>query len=401
MVVCDQLVDLTSGRKDTFYDGPPVTHVSFADPYCPTLRPIAIDALHVTRRRNPRSHGTVVVISGPRFSTRAESKWFQGQGWEVINMTQYPECYLARELEMCYVNISLITDYDVGLEGIAPVSVEAVVEVFNRTTNASNPRSARSSERLTSTRIARATTRSKERGSRMRRHALDLGMYVRAVPLLFRHLSILAVMPLLAAVVDVLWSSSPRCSPTAAGGLGSGPIHAARSARLSLGVRRGDHPSEQHLARPARFVRRSVGRVAREVRRNTLAAIGFQFVVWAAIVRGLVPRSVAGARARRGCRLVPHLHHSGGRHRRNARSLAISASIRGVRANVAASLILALVFFAVWYLLVPIGLPYLLQRVYAASNGSSSWPRCAPIVLAYLAFPFAKQYDDVAFTRFW
>ncbi|MGA8535221.1 MAG: S-methyl-5'-thioadenosine phosphorylase [Candidatus Tumulicola sp.] len=131
MVVCDQLADLTSGRKDTFYDGPPVTHVGFADPYCPTLRPIAIDALRTLGiETHPR--GTVVVISGPRFSTRAESKWYQDQGWEVINMTQYPECYLARELEMCYVNISLITDYDVGLEGIASVSVQAVVEVFKQ-----------------------------------------------------------------------------------------------------------------------------------------------------------------------------------------------------------------------------------------------------------------------------
>jgi 5'-methylthioadenosine phosphorylase len=131
MVVCDQLADLTAGRKDTFYDGPPVTHVSFADPYCPTLRPIAIDALRALGIQT-HPHGTVVVISGPRFSTRAESRWYQRQGWEVINMTQYPECYLARELEMCYVNISLITDYDVGLEGIAAVSAEAVVEVFKR-----------------------------------------------------------------------------------------------------------------------------------------------------------------------------------------------------------------------------------------------------------------------------
>ncbi len=73
-----------------------------------------------------------MVIQGPRFSTRAESKWFQAAGWEVINMTQYPECYLARELEICYVNISLITDYDVGLEGedIEPVSHEAVMKIF-------------------------------------------------------------------------------------------------------------------------------------------------------------------------------------------------------------------------------------------------------------------------------
>lgn len=131
MVVCDQLVDRTSGRKDTYYDGPLTTHISFADPYCPTLRPIAIDVL---KSRDVETHdrGTVVVIQGPRFSTRAESRWFQGQGWEVINMTQYPECYLARELEMCYVNISLITDYDVGLEGMAPVSHHQVIAVFNR-----------------------------------------------------------------------------------------------------------------------------------------------------------------------------------------------------------------------------------------------------------------------------
>jgi 5'-methylthioadenosine phosphorylase len=131
MVVCDQLVDRTNSRKDTFYDGPITTHISFADAYCPTLRPIAVDVL---RSLDVETHdrGTVVVIQGPRFSTRAESKWFQSQGWEVINMTQYPEAYLARELEICYVNISLITDYDVGLEGMPPVSHHEVVEVFTR-----------------------------------------------------------------------------------------------------------------------------------------------------------------------------------------------------------------------------------------------------------------------------
>jgi 5'-methylthioadenosine phosphorylase len=77
--------------------------------------------------------GTVVVIQGPRFSTRAESRWFASQGWEVVNMTQYPEAVLARELELCYVNISLITDYDAGLEGapeVPPVSVEEVERFF-------------------------------------------------------------------------------------------------------------------------------------------------------------------------------------------------------------------------------------------------------------------------------
>jgi len=131
MVVADQVVDRTNGRKDTFYDGPVTTHVSFADPYCPTLRPIAIDALR-SHGIDTHERGTIVVIAGPRFSTRAESMWYQSQGWAVINMTQYPECYLARELEMCYVNVSLITDYDVGLEGIAPVSHHAVIEVFKK-----------------------------------------------------------------------------------------------------------------------------------------------------------------------------------------------------------------------------------------------------------------------------
>jgi 5'-methylthioadenosine phosphorylase len=132
MVVADQLVDRTRSRKDTFYDGPVTTHVSFADPYCPELRPIAVTALNALGITT-HARGTVVVIQGPRFSTRAESRWFAGAGWEVINMTLYPECYLARELEICYVNISLITDYDVGLEGesgIQPVSTEEVIKVL-------------------------------------------------------------------------------------------------------------------------------------------------------------------------------------------------------------------------------------------------------------------------------
>jgi 5'-methylthioadenosine phosphorylase len=128
-VVCDQLVDRTSGRVATFFDGPATTHISLADPYCPELRAVAVErgrSLGITMHET----GTVVVIEGPRFSTRAESKWFAGAGWEVINMTQYPEAALARELELCYVNVSLITDYDVGVEGVPPVSVEEVVKVF-------------------------------------------------------------------------------------------------------------------------------------------------------------------------------------------------------------------------------------------------------------------------------
>ncbi len=132
-VVCDQFVDRTSGRADTFYEGPISIHVSSADPYCPELRPLAGEA---ARQVGIPVHerGTVVVIQGPRFSTRAESKWFTSMGWEVINMTQYPETILARELEICYLNISLITDWDLGLEGdgsVHPVTAGEVIRVFN------------------------------------------------------------------------------------------------------------------------------------------------------------------------------------------------------------------------------------------------------------------------------
>ena len=132
-VVSDQLVDRTNGRKDTFYDGPITTHVSFAYPYCPEMRSLAIASIR-ERRIAVHEKGTVVTIAGPRFSTVAESRWYASAGWEVINMTQYPEAYLARELEICYANIALITDYDVGLEGQAgaePVTHEAVIEVFD------------------------------------------------------------------------------------------------------------------------------------------------------------------------------------------------------------------------------------------------------------------------------
>ncbi len=132
VVVCDQLVDRTSGRPQTFYDGPLSVHVSWADPYCPELRPIACDAARAAGMQTHET-GTVVVVQGPRFSTRAESLYYQRQGWEVINMTQYPEAYLARELEMCYLNLSLITDYDVGLEGrpdIEPVTMAEALRVF-------------------------------------------------------------------------------------------------------------------------------------------------------------------------------------------------------------------------------------------------------------------------------
>ncbi|MEN6371978.1 MAG: S-methyl-5'-thioadenosine phosphorylase [Armatimonadota bacterium] len=132
-VVCDQFVDRTCGRKDTFYDGPVAVHVSSADPYCPELRRIAIEVIR-EHGINVHEHGTNVVIQGPRFSTKSESKWFTSMGWDVVSMTQYPEAVLALEQEICYVNIALITDYDAGLvgeEGAQPVSADDVMQVFH------------------------------------------------------------------------------------------------------------------------------------------------------------------------------------------------------------------------------------------------------------------------------
>jgi 5'-methylthioadenosine phosphorylase len=131
-VVCDQFVDRTTGRIDTFYDGPIVTHVSAAEIYDPVLRELAV---HTIRDHKIPVHdgGTVVVIQGPRFSTKSESKWFTDAGWEVINMTQYPEAYLCREIGMSVVNISLITDYDCGVVASTDaVTAHSVLEVFQK-----------------------------------------------------------------------------------------------------------------------------------------------------------------------------------------------------------------------------------------------------------------------------
>ena len=129
-VVCDQFVDRTSGRADTFFDGPIVTHLSSAEIYDPVLRDLAISTIR-DHGIEVHERGTVVVIQGPRFSTKSESKWFSDAGWEVINMTQYPEAWLCRELGMAVVNISLITDYDAGVhEGTEAVNATDVLEVF-------------------------------------------------------------------------------------------------------------------------------------------------------------------------------------------------------------------------------------------------------------------------------
>lgn len=132
VVVCDQLVDRTWGRADTFQEGPGVVHVSFAEPYCPELRRVAVDAARATPGTDVQDGGTIVVIQGPRFSTHAESVMYRNLGFDVIGMTQSPEAYLARELGLCYATMAMVTDHDSGVDGTEPVTHEQVLDVFAR-----------------------------------------------------------------------------------------------------------------------------------------------------------------------------------------------------------------------------------------------------------------------------
>ena len=128
LVIPDQLVDRTRMREQTYYhDG--AVHVPFADPYCPSLRPAAV-ATALEQGWAPADSGTLVVIEGPRFSTRAESRWFAAQGWTLVGMTGHPEAVLARELALCYAPLALVTDLDAGLEEGEGVTQAEVFEVF-------------------------------------------------------------------------------------------------------------------------------------------------------------------------------------------------------------------------------------------------------------------------------
>jgi 5'-methylthioadenosine phosphorylase len=139
LLVPDQLVDRTSGRVQTYYDGRPlpdgslpgVVHVSMADPYCPAGRRAALESARAVAWE-PVDGGTLVVVEGPRFSTRAESRWFGSNGWSVVGMTGHPEAVLARELGLCYTSLALVTDHDAGAEAGRGVTHTEVLEVFAR-----------------------------------------------------------------------------------------------------------------------------------------------------------------------------------------------------------------------------------------------------------------------------
>lgn len=125
IVVPDQLVDRTRRRADTYFDSGSA-HASFADPYCAMLRAA------VTGLPGVVDGATMVVIEGPRFSTRAESQWFAAAGFTLINMTGYPEAVLARELEICYATIALVTDLDAGIDAGAGVKLVDVIGEFEK-----------------------------------------------------------------------------------------------------------------------------------------------------------------------------------------------------------------------------------------------------------------------------
>ncbi|MFV2103032.1 S-methyl-5'-thioadenosine phosphorylase [Micromonospora sp. LOL_024] len=131
-VVPDQLIDRTSGRAQTYYERDAV-HLSFADPYCPVGRG-ALLAAAAGRGVDAHDGGTMVVVEGPRFSTRAESRWYTAIGGAVVNMTGHPEAVLARELALCYSSIALVTDLDAGVQSGHGVTQEEVFRVFGENT---------------------------------------------------------------------------------------------------------------------------------------------------------------------------------------------------------------------------------------------------------------------------
>ncbi len=130
VVVPDQVVDRTWGRAHTMYDEVgAVVHVSFADPYCPSGREAAATALAANEIPHQMG-GTLVVVNGPRFSSRAESVWHQAQGWDIVGMTAMPEAAIARELAMCFTTIALVTDLDAGVEDGDGVTHDEVLAAF-------------------------------------------------------------------------------------------------------------------------------------------------------------------------------------------------------------------------------------------------------------------------------
>jgi 5'-methylthioadenosine phosphorylase len=128
-VLPSQFIDFTKSRKGTFSDDGRVIHISVADPFCPELQSAILGA---AKAQNISVHRdcTYVCIEGPRFSTKAESRFFKSTGADIIGMTLIPECQLAREAQICYASISTVTDYDVWAE--KPVTAKEVLETLSK-----------------------------------------------------------------------------------------------------------------------------------------------------------------------------------------------------------------------------------------------------------------------------
>jgi len=127
MVIPDQIFDRTRGRINTFFGGGVVAHISFHEPFCPNLSALLYQAAKETGAKVHKG-GTLVVIEGPSFSTKAESRIYRGWGVEIIGMTVLPEAKLAREAEICYAVLANVTDYDVWHVSEEPVSVEMLID---------------------------------------------------------------------------------------------------------------------------------------------------------------------------------------------------------------------------------------------------------------------------------
>ncbi|HID35008.1 MAG TPA: S-methyl-5'-thioadenosine phosphorylase, partial [Anaerolineae bacterium] len=130
IVIPHQLFDRTRLRSQTFFDEPGlVVHVSLADPICPYLADVLYEAVAATGKTVHRG-GEFVIIEGPRFSTKSESRVFRQLGFDIIGMTAIPEAFLAREAGMSYAIIAHVTDYDVWHESEEPVTVEMVIKIL-------------------------------------------------------------------------------------------------------------------------------------------------------------------------------------------------------------------------------------------------------------------------------
>jgi len=137
MVVPDQVVDFTRGRKSSFFGDGLVVHVGVADPFCKELSSMLVTAADQSGT-SVHKGGSFITIEGPRFSTRAESNLFRAWGITIVGMTACPEAFLAREAELSYATLAHITDYDVWHITEAPVSVDMVVRTLGQNTEKAN-----------------------------------------------------------------------------------------------------------------------------------------------------------------------------------------------------------------------------------------------------------------------